>query len=58
MKGGKGGRKRRPAGGSAKGKPSERSAGPKKGTKGPWADAPKRGDRHKPFGGRSSAAED
>jgi hypothetical protein len=54
MKGGKGGRKRRPAGGIAKGKPSERSVGPKKSTKGPWADAPKRGDRHKPFGGRSS----
>ncbi len=58
MKGGKSGRKRRPAGGSAKGKPSERSAGPKKSTKGPWADAPRRGDRHKPFGGRSSTAED
>ena len=58
MKGGKGGRKRRPAGGGAKGKPSDRTPTPKKGVKGAWADAPKRGDRHKPFGGRSSAAED
>ena len=59
MKGGKGGRKRRPAGGgAAKSKPGWRGSPPKKGAKGPWSDAPKRGEGNKTFGGRPSAAED
>jgi hypothetical protein len=58
MKGGKAGRKRRPTGGSAKGKAGGRASAPKKGAKGPWSDLPKRGERSKPFGGRQSAGEE
>jgi flavin reductase (DIM6/NTAB) family NADH-FMN oxidoreductase RutF len=58
MKGGKQGRKRRPAGSGARGSAGARGPAKKKSGKGPWSDAPKRGERSKPFGGRRSSGEE
>ena len=59
MKGGKAGRKRRPAGGGGKRKGAGRTgAAPNSGTR-KWADAPKKGDKGKPlFGGSRSTGEE
>jgi len=58
MKGGKQGRKRRPGGGSDKPGPVERGTGKAPGSRRPPSTAPKKGERRKPFGGRSSSGED
>ena len=55
MKGGKKGRPRRAPTGGAPGKPGSGGGAKKGSAKGPWSSAPKKGERPKPFGGRSSS---
>ena len=55
MKGGKQGRPRRAGGSSGKPKPSGRGPGKKSGGTEPRSSAPKKGERNKTYGGRSSS---
>ena len=58
MKGGKKGRKRRGSAGDAKRKPGARGAATSDSVTRPWVDAPKKGNKGKSFGGRSSQPEE
>jgi hypothetical protein len=57
MKGGKQGRQRRATGAGSKGKEQDRGDAKPERAKGRGSVAPKKGERAKPFGGRSSSEE-